>query len=97
MGEMIFKDFSEYKALREKADEALVAACAAAAAADLDKTFSFTGREDQPRTLSYGGNLLALLYARGPPSRRSLDDTGRMGRRERLVEPHAFLVHLGTT
>ena len=60
MGEMIFKDFSEYKALREKADEALVAACAAAAAADLDKTFSFTGRDNQPRTLSYGGNLLAL-------------------------------------
>jgi uncharacterized damage-inducible protein DinB len=60
MGEIIFKDFSEYKALRAKADEALVAACAAATAEDLVKTFTFTGRDNQQRTLSFGGNLLAL-------------------------------------
>ncbi len=38
----------------------LVAACGKATAGDLDRTISFLGRDKQPRTLSCGGNLLAL-------------------------------------
>ncbi|MGA2546567.1 MAG: DinB family protein [Rectinemataceae bacterium] len=59
-GEGLFATFSEFETLRAKADDTLVAACAAATVEDLDKTFSFMGRDNQQKTLSYGGNLLAL-------------------------------------
>jgi len=60
MGEPLFKTFAEFATLRTKADDALVAVCAAASEADLGKTFTFPGRDNQPRTLSFGGNLLAI-------------------------------------
>lgn len=60
MGERLFSTFAEYSALRSKADDSLVAVCAAATAADLDRTYSFPGRDKQQRTLAFGGNLLAL-------------------------------------
>jgi uncharacterized damage-inducible protein DinB len=60
MGEPIFATFPEFVALRTKADDTLIAVCAAATADDLEKTFSFMGRDKQERTMSYGGNLLAL-------------------------------------
>ena len=59
-GEALFKTFPEYSALRAKADEALVAVCAAATPEGLDKTVSFIGRDKQPKTIKVGGNLLAL-------------------------------------
>jgi len=59
-GEALFKTFPEYSALRAKADEALVAVCAAATPEGLDKTVSFIGRDKQPKTVKVGGNLLAL-------------------------------------
>ena len=59
-GEALFKTFPEYSALRTKADEALVAVCAAATPEGLDKTVSFIGRDKQPKTIKIGGNLLAL-------------------------------------
>jgi uncharacterized damage-inducible protein DinB len=59
-GQPLFATLPEFSALRAKADEALIAVCAAAGEAELDRTFSFPGRDGQTRTLSFGGNLLAL-------------------------------------
>jgi uncharacterized damage-inducible protein DinB len=60
MGELLFKTLAEFEMLRAKADDLLVKVCAAASSADLDRTFGFSGRDGQPRTMSFGGNLLAL-------------------------------------
>ncbi len=60
MGEAVFKTLPEFISLRTEADDALVAACGEATADDLDRTVSFLGRDKQQRTLSCGGNLLAL-------------------------------------
>jgi uncharacterized damage-inducible protein DinB len=60
MGETIFATLAEYSGLRTEVDELLVAVCAKAAPADLDKTFSFIGYDKQQKTMSYGGILLAL-------------------------------------
>ena len=60
MGEPLFSTLPEFSALRAKADDCLVAVCAAATEADLDRTYSFPGRDKQLRTLAFGGNLLAL-------------------------------------
>jgi uncharacterized damage-inducible protein DinB len=60
MGEHLFATLAEYASLRAKADDTLVAVCAAAGPEDLDRTFSFLGRDKQPRTMKFGGTLLAL-------------------------------------
>jgi len=59
-GGTIFKNLAEYAALRTKADDMMAAVCKAAPADDLDKSFTFTGRDNTPRTITYGGNLLSL-------------------------------------
>jgi uncharacterized damage-inducible protein DinB len=60
MGETIFATLPEFAALRAKADDALVALCGGVSAEELEGTFSFMGRDNQQKTLSFGGNLLAL-------------------------------------
>lgn len=56
-----FATLDEYETLRTKADEALIAACSAAGEAELEGTYSFTGRDGQTKTMAFGGNLLALF------------------------------------
>jgi len=60
-GSSTFTTLSEFASLRTRADEALVALCAAARESDLEKTTTFLGRDKQPRTIACGGNLLALF------------------------------------
>jgi uncharacterized damage-inducible protein DinB len=60
MGESLFSTLAQLSELRAKADDALIAVCAAATSEDLDKPYSFPGRDGQQRTIKFGGNLLAL-------------------------------------
>jgi uncharacterized damage-inducible protein DinB len=60
MGETLFSKLAELTDLRTKADDTLIAVCAGASLEDLDKTFSFMGRDKQPKAMRFGGNLLAL-------------------------------------
>jgi uncharacterized damage-inducible protein DinB len=60
-GETLFKSLAEYAGLRARVDEAVTAVCGGASDEELDKTFSFLGRDNQQRTMAFGGNLLALF------------------------------------
>jgi uncharacterized damage-inducible protein DinB len=60
MGEAIFTTIEEFTVLRTKIDDLLIALCSEVSPDDLDTTFSFTGYDKQQKTLTFGGNLLAL-------------------------------------
>ncbi len=47
MGEHLFSSLPEFAALRAKADDCFVAVCAASTPVDLDRTYSFPGRDKQ--------------------------------------------------
>ena len=59
MGEHLFSSSGVRGPARQGRDF-FVAVCAASTPVDLDRTYSFPGRDKQQRTMSFGGNLLAL-------------------------------------
>jgi len=59
--ESLFSSLAEYVSLRGRVDDAIIAVCAAASNEELDRSFGFVGRDNQPRKMTFGGNLLALF------------------------------------